>query len=310
MNIFIKVCPFYPFKFSNFTARSTTMEFSEYYGLSVRDFIANALREDIGDGDHTSLSTIPEFEKGKAIVKVKEKGIIAGLVLADQILIQVDTELIVKVLVAEGSEVNPGDIVMTVEGKVRSLLTAERLLLNCMQRMSGIATLTNKFVNALKGTNTKVLDTRKTTPNFRLFEKWAVQLGGGMNHRFGLYDMILIKDNHVDAAGGIKNAIERANEYLQKTGKKLKIEIETRNLEEVQQVLSIGKVDRIMLDNFSPSQLKEAIQLINKKIETEASGGITLETIRSFAESGVDFISVGALTHSHKSLDISMKIIK
>jgi len=200
--------------------------------------------------------------------------------------------------------------VMTVEGKVRSLLTAERLLLNCMQRMSGIATLTNKYVEAIKGTSTKILDTRKTTPNFRIFEKWAVQLGGGNNHRFGLYDMILIKDNHVDAAGGIKNAIERANEYILKVGKKLKIEIETRSLEEVNQVLAIGKVDRIMLDNFSPALLKEAIKLIDKKFETEASGGITLDTIRSFAESGVDFISVGALTHSHKSLDISMKIVK
>jgi nicotinate-nucleotide pyrophosphorylase (carboxylating) len=286
------------------------MEFTEYYGLTIKDFIANALKEDIGDGDHTSLSTIPEAEVGTANVKVKEKGIIAGLVLADQILNQVDSGLIVKVHVAEGSVVNPGDIVMTVKGKVRSLLTAERLVLNCMQRMSGIATLTNKYVDVLKGTNTKVLDTRKTTPNFRMFEKWAVHLGGGTNHRFGLYDMILIKDNHVDAAGGIQNAIERANEYISKIGKKLLIEIETRNLDEVNQVLAIGKVNRIMLDNFSPELLKKAIQIIDKKYETEASGGITLETIRSFAESGVDYISVGALTHSHKSLDISMKIIK
>lgn len=289
---------------------SHNMEFTEYYGLSVSDFIEKALKEDIGDGDHTSLSTIPADLKGKANVKVKEKGIIAGLVLADQILNKVDSSLIVKVLVNEGSEVNVGDIVMTIEGNVRSLLQAERLLLNCMQRMSGIATLTRKYVDALKGTNTKVLDTRKTTPNFRLFEKWAVQLGGGVNHRFGLYDMILIKDNHVDAAGGIENAIDRANDYLKSTGKKLKIEIETRNLDEVNRVLKKGNVDRIMLDNFSPALLKEAIQLIGKKFETEASGGITLETIRSYAESGVDFISVGALTHSHKSLDISMKIVK
>ncbi len=286
------------------------MEFTEYYGLSIKDFIENALKEDIGDGDHTSLSTIPESEVGTANVKVKETGIIAGLVLADQILNQVDSGLIVKVHVAEGSVVNPGDIVLTVKGKVRSLLTAERLVLNCMQRMSGIATLTKKYVDALKGTKTKVLDTRKTTPNFRLFEKWAVQLGGGTNHRFGLYDMILIKDNHVDAAGGIRNAIERSNEYISKIGKKLLIEIETRNLEEVNQVLAIGKVNRIMLDNFTPELLKEAVQMIDKKFETEASGGITIETIRSFAESGVDFISVGALTHSHKSLDISMKIVK
>ena len=289
---------------------STNTEFTDYYGLSIKDFIENALREDVGNGDHTSLSTIPESSLGVANVKVKESGIIAGLVLADQILNQVDPTLKVKVLVAEGSQVKPGDIVMTVEGNTRSLLTAERLVLNCMQRMSGIATLTRKYVDELKGTNTKVLDTRKTTPNFRIFEKWAVHLGGGVNHRFGLYDMILIKDNHVDAAGGIENAIERANEYLKQTGKKLKIEIETRSLEEVNRVLKTGKVDRIMLDNFTPALLKEAIELIDKRYETEASGGITIETIRSFAESGVDFISVGALTHSHKSLDISMKIVK
>lgn len=289
---------------------STNTEFTDYYGLSIKDFIENALREDVGNGDHTSLSTIPESSLGVANVKVKETGIIAGLVLADQILNQVDPTLIVKVLVAEGSQVKPGDIVMNVEGNTRSLLTAERLVLNCMQRMSGIATLTRKYVDELKGTNTKVLDTRKTTPNFRIFEKWAVHLGGGVNHRFGLYDMILIKDNHVDAAGGIENAIERANEYLKQTGKKLKIEIETRSLEEVNRVLKTGKVDRIMLDNFTPALLKEAIELIDKRYETEASGGITIETIRSYAESGVDYISVGALTHSHKSLDISMKIVK
>ncbi|MBK8585274.1 MAG: carboxylating nicotinate-nucleotide diphosphorylase [Bacteroidetes bacterium] len=286
------------------------MEFTDYYGLSIKDFIENALKEDVGNGDHTSLSTIPESSLGVANVKVKETGIIAGLVLADQILNQVDSTLKVKVLVAEGSQVKPGDIVMNVEGNTRSLLTAERLVLNCMQRMSGIATLTRKYVDELKGTNTKVLDTRKTTPNFRIFEKWAVHLGGGVNHRFGLYDMILIKDNHVDAAGGIENAIERANEYLKQTGKKLKIEIETRSLEEVNRVLKTGKVDRIMLDNFTPALLKEAIELIDKRYETEASGGITIETIRSYAESGVDYISVGALTHSHKSLDISMKIVK
>ncbi len=286
------------------------MESTDYYGISTKEFIEKALREDVGDGDHTSLSTISETSKGIANVKVKEKGVIAGLALAEQILNQVDSSLIANVLVAEGSSVKPGDIVMTIEGTTRSLLMAERLLLNCMQRMSGIATLTSQYVQELKGTATKVLDTRKTTPNFRIFEKMAVQLGGGVNHRFGLYDMILIKDNHVDAAGGIENAIERANEYLKTTGKKLRIEIETRNLEEVRQVLKTGKVDRIMLDNFTPNLLKEAIQLIDKNYETEASGGITLETIRSFAETGVDFISVGALTHSHKSLDISMKIIK
>lgn len=310
VNIFIENGINYPSKISTFTAMRPEQEFVDYYGLSIKEFIEFALREDIGDGDHTSLSTIPESDKSVANVKVKETGIIAGLVLADQIFNQVDPTLIVKVLVNEGSSVKPGDVVMRIEGNTRSLLTAERLVLNCMQRMSGIATLTRKYVDELKGTSTKVLDTRKTTPNFRIFEKWAVQLGGGVNHRFGLYDMILIKDNHVDAAGGIENAIERANDYLVRTGKKLKIEIETRNLDEVRRVLKTGKVDRIMLDNFTPALLKEAVDLINKQYETEASGGITIETIRSYAESGVDFISVGALTHSHKSLDISMKIAK
>lgn len=280
----------------------------EHYGLSIPEFIHQALLEDTGDGDHTSLSTIDEKATGLAKVKVKEDGVIAGLVLADQILNQVDSSLKVKVLVSEGAAVKVGDIVMTAEGNVRSLLKAERLLLNCMQRMSGIASLTRKYVDAIAGTNTKVLDTRKTTPNFRVFEKWAVQLGGGVNHRFGLYDMILIKDNHVDAAGGIKPAIEKANAYLKQTGKKLAIEIETRNIKEVMEVLDCGNVQRIMLDNFSPALLKEAVDLIDRRFETEASGGINLKTIRDFALSGVDYISVGALTHSYTSLDISMKI--
>jgi nicotinate-nucleotide pyrophosphorylase (carboxylating) len=280
----------------------------EHYGLSIPDFIRQALLEDTGDGDHTSLSTIDEKATGLARVKVKEDGIIAGLVLADQILNQVDSTLEVKVLVQEGSRVKSGDIVMTAQGNVRSLLKAERLLLNCMQRMSGIASLTRKYVDAIEGTKTKVLDTRKTTPNFRVFEKWAVQLGGGVNHRFGLYDMILIKDNHVDAAGGIKPAIEKANSYLSKTGKSLSIEIETRNLKEVMEVLDCGSVQRIMLDNFTPALLKEAVNLIDHRFETEASGGINLTTIRDFAQTGVDYISVGALTHSYTSLDISMKI--
>ncbi|MBL0104479.1 MAG: carboxylating nicotinate-nucleotide diphosphorylase [Bacteroidetes bacterium] len=280
----------------------------EHYGLSIPEFIRQALLEDTGDGDHTSLSTIDEKATGLAKVKVKEDGVIAGLVLADQILNQVDSSLKVKVLVSEGAAVKVGDIVMTAEGNVRSLLKAERLLLNCMQRMSGIASLTRKYVDAIAGTNTKVLDTRKTTPNFRVFEKWAVQLGGGVNHRFGLYDMILIKDNHVDAAGGIRPAIEKANAYLKQTGKKLAIEIETRNIKEVMEVLDCGNVQRIMLDNFSPALLKEAVDLIDRRFETEASGGINLKTIRDFALSGVDYISVGALTHSYTSLDISMKI--
>ena len=282
---------------------------TNYFGLSVSEFIECALKEDVGDGDHTSLSTIPEGLVGKANVKVKEKGVIAGIELAELIIKTVDPMIQQSIFLKEGVDVNPGDIVMTLNGNVRSLLKAERLLLNCMQRMSGIATLTRKYVEAIAGTNCKVLDTRKTTPNFRLYEKMAVELGGGFNHRFGLYDMILIKDNHVDASGGVKNAIESANQYIKNSGKLLKIEIETRNLDEVKEVLSIGNVNRIMLDNFTPDLLKEAIAIINKKYETEASGGITLETIRSFAVTGVDFISVGALTHSHRSLDISMKIL-
>lgn len=288
------------------------MDLSQFphYGLSVSDFIRQAILEDVGDGDHTSLSTIGPDELGKARVMIKENGVVAGLVVADQVLNIVDSSMRVKTLVAEGASVQNKDIVMEIEGPIRSMLKAERLLLNCMQRMSGIATLTRKYVDAVAGTKAKILDTRKTTPNFRLFEKWAVSLGGGTNHRFGLYDMILIKDNHVDASGGIKAALQKANDYLKKSGKDLKIEIETRNLDEVKDVISAGGADRIMLDNFSPEVMKQAIQLINGKYETEASGGITLENIRGYAATGVNYISVGALTHSYKSLDISMKIVK
>ncbi|MEO8085515.1 MAG: carboxylating nicotinate-nucleotide diphosphorylase [Bacteroidota bacterium] len=282
---------------------------TELYGLSVKEFIEKALEEDVGNGDHTSLATIAATARGKAIVKVKEKGVIAGLVLADQILNQVDSTTTVKVLVNEGASVIPGQEVMHLEGNTQSLLKAERLLLNCMQRMSGIATKTRSLVNLIEGTSARLLDTRKTTPNFRVFEKWAVEIGGGMNHRFGLFDMILIKDNHVDAAGGIENAIERANEYLEMTGKKLNIEIETRNIEEISRVLKTGNVNRIMLDNFPLDEMRKAVILIQQRFETEASGGITEETIRPIAETGVDFISVGALTHSYRSLDINMKII-
>lgn len=279
-------------------------------GLSIPDFIRQALAEDIGDGDHTSLSTIPADKQGKALVRVKQDGIIAGLVLADQILNTVDPTVIVKVLSNEGQSVSNGTVVMEVEGAVRSLLMAERLLLNCMQRMSGIATMTRQFVEAVAGTGAIILDTRKTTPNFRLFEKWAVLLGGGQNHRFGLYDMILIKDNHVDAAGGIRPAIRRANEYLRSTGRQLPIEIETRNAAEVEEVLAEGNVQRIMLDNFTTTDLQAAVARIAGRFETEASGGINLQTVRGFAETGVQFISVGALTHSYRSLDISMKILR
>ncbi len=279
-------------------------------GLSIPEFLKYALQEDQGDGDHTSLSTIEANAKGKAVVKVKENGIIAGLVLADQILNLVDPETIVKVKVNEGTKVLVGDVVMEIEGSTRSLLRAERLLLNCMQRMSGIASLTRKYVEAVEGTSTKILDTRKTTPNFRIFEKWAVQIGGGTNHRFGLYDMILIKDNHVDAAGGISKAIQKANQYLKETKRDLPIEIETRDLDEVMEVLKTGGVQRVMLDNFTTDRLKEAVELISGKIITEASGGIILENVRNYALTGVNFISVGALTHSYKSLDISMKLVK
>ncbi len=288
------------------------MDLSQYphYGLSVSDFIRQALLEDTGDGDHTSLSTIGQSEQGKAKVMIKENGVVAGLVVADQVLNIVDSSMVVKTLFAEGASVKPGDVVMNVEGSVRSMLKAERLLLNCMQRMSGIASLTRRYVDAVAGTGAVILDTRKTTPNFRLFEKWAVTLGGGMNHRFGLYDMILIKDNHVDASGGIKEALRKANAYLKEQGKELKIEIETRNLEEVKQVIAAGGAHRIMLDNFKPEMIREAVELINQKYETEASGGITLDNILEYARTGVNFISVGALTHSYKSLDISMKIVK
>ena len=280
------------------------------YGLSPDEFIKMALAEDIGDGDQTSLSTIDEGKKAIAKIKAKENGIIAGLPVAVNILQCVDKALKVKIYSTDGAIVSNGDIVMEIEGNVRSLLQAERLLLNCMQRMSGIATLTRKFVDAINGTGAEILDTRKTTPNFRHFEKLAVRAGGGINHRFGLYDMILIKDNHVDASGGITNALLKAQDYLLKTGKKLFIEIETRNIAEVEEVMKSNIAKRIMLDNFETEELLKAVKIINKKFETEASGGITLSNVYSYAATGVDYISVGALTHSYKSLDISMKISK
>jgi nicotinate-nucleotide pyrophosphorylase (carboxylating) len=277
-------------------------------GLTTDEFIAFALAEDIGDGDHTSLATLSEGMLGKARIRMKENGILAGLALAQNIFQKVDKELVCEVHSEDGNEVKKGDIVMTIEGNTRSLLKAERLVLNCMQRMSGIATLTGHYVQAVQGTGTKILDTRKTTPNFRQFEKAAVVCGGGYNHRFGLFDMILIKDNHVDACGGIPQALTKAANYLKTSGKNLPVEIETRNIKEVEEVLSTGVANRIMLDNFTPDLLKEAVDRINKRFETEASGGITLVNIKEYAASGVDYISVGALTHSHKSLDISMKL--
>lgn len=277
---------------------------------TLDNFILSALSEDIGDGDHTSLSTIDPSKKDNAIVKVKEKGILCGLKVAERVFQLVDSSLKIEIHVNDGDAVNISDIVMTISGNTRNLLKSERLALNCLQRMSGISTLTGRYVEAVKGTGVQILDTRKTTPNFRQFEKIAVLAGGGMNHRFGLFDMILIKDNHVDAAGGIKNALLKAKEYLQQTGKKLQIEIETRNLDEVNQVLQTGVANRIMLDNFKPEMLKTAVQLIDNRFETEASGGITLDNIRAYAETGIKFISVGALTHSYKSLDISMKLTR
>ncbi len=278
------------------------------YGLTPLEFIKLALEEDTGNGDHTSMSTIDKNKTGTARVRVKEGGIVAGLEIARLILNCVDTSLVTDMRSADGAVVAAGDDLMMITGNVRSLLRAERLLLNCLQRMSGIATLTRQFTEAVKGTQTKILDTRKTTPNFRYFEKLAVRLGGGYNHRIGLYDMILIKDNHVDAAGGIGNALMKAGEYLKNSGMNLQIEIETRNLEEVEEVLKTGIADRIMLDNFEIPVLKEAVKLIGKRFETEASGGIVLGNARDYALTGVDYLSVGALTHSYKSMDISMKI--
>ncbi len=280
------------------------------YGFNIQKFIKNALAEDMGDGDHTSLACIPSSAKGKAKLLVKENGIIAGVELAKEIFNAVDSKLKVKLLIKDGAKVKKGDIILVVEGKSQSILLAERLVLNCMQRMSGIATYTNQLIEICKPSKTKLIDTRKTTPTIRGLEKWAVLIGGGANHRIGLYDMILIKDNHIDYAGGIPQAIKAANKYLKSKNKKLKIEIETRNINEVKQVLEIGKVNRIMLDNFSPAEIKTALKLINKKFETEASGGITEKNVAQYAKTGVDYISIGALTHSIKSLDLSLKADK
>ena len=276
----------------------------------IHQFINNALSEDVGDGDHTSLSTIPADATGKAKLLVKDEGILAGVELAAEIFHVVDPNLKLNVFLQDGAPVKYNDIAFEVEGNSRSILTAERLVLNCMQRMSGIATKTRQIVDLLKGTNTKVLDTRKTTPGLRYLEKWAVRIGGGVNHRFGLYDMILIKDNHVDYAGGIRQAIESANQYLTDNGKKLAIEIEVRNLDELEQVLQTGRVNRILLDNFNFDDMRQAVGIIQGRYMTEASGGITIDNIREYADCGVDYISVGALTHSVKSLDLSLKAVK
>jgi nicotinate-nucleotide pyrophosphorylase (carboxylating) len=280
---------------------------SNYLCFMLQEIIQNALREDIGEGDHSALACIPAEAVGEAKLLVKDSGIIAGVELAEMICKEVDPSLVFETQIKDGSVVTYGDIAFIVRGSARSILGAERLLLNFMQRMSGIATLTQEYVQLIQGTSAKLLDTRKTTPGIRYMEKWAVRIGGGYNHRFALYDMIMLKDNHIDFAGGIREAIERTEMYLKSVGKSLKVEIEVRDLHELQQVLDTGKVDRIMLDNFTPDLLSEALKMIDGRFETEASGGITKETIRSFAETGVDYISVGALTHSFKSLDMSLK---
>ena len=274
--------------------------------MTIDEIIEKALEEDIGDGDHTSLSTIPGDTIGKATLIGKENGIVAGCNIAEKVFKKIDSETRLNILKQDGTPINKGDIILKVEGKQHSILTAERLALNFMQRMSGIATFTQKVVKQLEGLNTKVLDTRKTTPLLRELEKYSVRMGGGHNHRMGLFDMIMIKDNHIDFAGGIERAINLVNKYLKEKGKDLKIEIEVRNFEELEQVMKHGGVHRIMLDNFTPMELKKAIEIIDKKYETEASGGITMETIREYGKSGVDYISVGALTHQIKSLDMSL----
>ncbi|GAA4391126.1 carboxylating nicotinate-nucleotide diphosphorylase [Hymenobacter koreensis] len=274
---------------------------------ALQAFIQSALAEDVGDGDHSSLAGVPADARKQARLLVKDEGVLAGVALAELIFAAVDPSLQVKVLLPDGSRVKHGDVALTVEGPARSILTAERLALNCMQRMSGIATHTAYLNSLLAGTKAKLLDTRKTTPNFRICEKWAVLIGGGVNHRYGLFDMIILKDNHVDYAGGIRQAIEATHAYLKKLGRKLPIEVETRTLAEVQQVLEVGGIDRIMLDNMAPPMLREAVALIAGRFPTEASGGITEHTIAAVAATGVDYISVGALTHSTKSLDLSLK---
>lgn len=278
--------------------------------MSIEEIVKQTLQEDIGSGDHSSLACIDKSIMGKMKLLVKEDGVLCGVEVAKEVIRQVDPEIRMTQYLHDGDLIHKGDIVFDLEGPAQSMLTAERTLLNFMQRMSGIATNSKKYSDAVKGTKTKILDTRKTTPGLRIFEKYAVQIGGSENHRFGLYDMIMLKDNHIDFAGGIEKSIDTTHEYLNKNNLDLKIEIETRNLEEVKRVIEHGGVDRIMLDNFTPEMILVALRMINGKYETEASGGITFENIRGYAESGVDFISIGALTHHIKSLDLSLKFVK
>jgi nicotinate-nucleotide pyrophosphorylase (carboxylating) len=278
--------------------------------MTIDKIIEQALIEDMGDGDHTSMATIPPESTGEAHLIAKESGILAGVGIAEKVFHTIDPSLIFNPLIKDGSDLNKGDVIFMLEGKSISILSGERLALNFMQRMSGIATFTRLLANQIKGTRAKLLDTRKTTPLLRELEKYAVKIGGGENHRMGLYDMIMIKDNHIDFAGGIGKAIDATQKYLIEKGKQLKIEIEVRNFKELQEVIDHEGIDRIMLDNFTPQDLKRAVEIIKGKYETEASGGINLQTIRSFAETGVDYISVGALTHQIKSLDLSLIAIK
>ena len=275
----------------------------------IDQLIALSFAEDIGDGDHTTLSCIPDTATGKSRLIIKEEGILAGVEMAREIFHRFDPEMKMEVYINDGAHVKPGDIAFVVEGKVQSLLQTERLMLNVMQRMSGIATITGEYVKLLEGTKCRVLDTRKTTPGMRLMEKDAVRIGGGCNHRIGLFDMILLKDNHIDFAGGIPQAVSRAQEYCKAKGKILKIEVEVRNFDELNQVLALEGVDRVMLDNFSVENTRKAVEIVNGRLVVESSGGITFDTIRSYAECGVDFVSVGALTHSVKSLDMSFKAV-
>lgn len=277
--------------------------------MSIEEIIINALKEDVGNGDHSSLLSITPGTQGKSKLLAKENGILAGLEIAKKVFYHVDQQLRLEIFIKDGSLIKPGDVVFIVSGEVQSILKAERLVLNIMQHMSGIATTTNYYNSLISGTKARLLDTRKTTPNLRVLEKMAVKIGGGCNHRMGLYDMIMLKDNHIDFAGGLKNALEKTNYYLKDKQLDLKIEIETRTLKDVEEALHLGGFHRIMFDNFSPEQVKEAVKLVNGRYETEASGGINTQTIRSYAETGVDFISVGALTNSVKSIDLSLKAI-
>ena len=279
------------------------------YDEQLTQLITNGLAEDIGDGDHSTLSCIPAGARGKAILKIKDEGILAGIDVAEKVFMFTNATSVFKKLMVDGQIIQPGEIGFEVESSMQTILSVERLVLNIMQRMSGIATLTAKYADKLSGYKTRLLDTRKTTPNFRLLEKEAVRIGGGYNHRMGLYDMIMLKDNHIDYAGGLSNAIEKARAYVQERNLDLRIEVETRSLEEVTAVMEIGKVDRIMLDNFDIPTLRDALKIIHGRFETEASGGINLDNIRHYADTGVDFVSAGALIHQAQSLDLSLKAI-